>query len=130
MLRLKSRSVMSTLLRVLKIYKIEELYLSAKLSFLNTLRFNQLSYQIFNFLCEDLDVTKNNSNSFKKDILKLEKYFNLDISVILAGPLKLKEILKNIFKARDGVSDSIRMCLSNLNDSKLKTLLDNFLSPF
>jgi hypothetical protein len=66
-------------------------------------------------------VTKNNSNSFKKDILKLEKYFNLDISVILAGPLKLKEILKIIFKARDGVSDSIRMCLINLNDSKLNT---------
>ena len=121
---------MSTLLVVLKIHKIDELYISSKLSFLNTLKFNQLSYQIFNILCEDLDLTKNNSNSFKKDIIKLEKYFNLDISVILAGSLKLKEILKNTFKASDGVSGSIRTCLSNLKDSKLKILLDIFLSPF
>jgi hypothetical protein len=73
---------------------------------------------------------KNNSNSFKKDIIKLENYFNLDISVILAGPLKLNEILKNTFKATDGVPGSIRTCLSNLKDSKLKNLLEIFLSPF
>jgi hypothetical protein len=121
---------MTTLLRVLRIHKIDELYISSKLSFLNTLKFNQLSYHIFNFLCEDLDLTKNNSNSFKKDIIKLENYFNLDISVILAGPLKLKEILKNTFNTRDGESDSIRTCLSNLKDSKLKNLLDILLSPF
>ena len=130
MLNLKSRSIMTTLLRALKIHKIEELYISSKLSFLNTLKFNQLSYQIFNYLCEDLDKIKNNSNSFKKDILKLESYFNLDISVILAGPLKLKEILKSTFNARDGLSDSIRICLRKLEDRSFKMLLDNFLSPF
>jgi hypothetical protein len=48
MLDLKSRSLMITLLRVFKIYQMEELY-----------------------------------------ILKLDNYFNLDISVILAGPLIL-----------------------------------------
>ena len=130
MLNLKSRSIMTTLLRALKIHKIEELYISSKLSFLNTLKSNQLSYQIFNYLCEDLDKIKNNSNSFKKDILKLESYFNLDISVILAGPLKLKEILKSTFNARDGLSDSIRTCLRKLDDRSFKMLLDNFLSPF
>jgi hypothetical protein len=126
----KSQSLMSTLLRVLKIYNIEELYMSSKLSFLNTIKFNQLSYQIFNFLCEDLVNLKNNSNSFKKDIVRLKKYFNLDISVILAGPLKLKKIFSQTFNASDGLSDSIRTCLSNLKDRSLKTLLDNILSPF
>jgi hypothetical protein len=111
MLKLKSRCIMTTLLRVLKIHKIEELYIGSKLSFLNTLKFNQLSYKIFNYLCEDLEKVKNNSNSFKKEIIKLENYFNLDISVILAGPLKLKEILKDTFNARNGLSDSIRTCL-------------------
>ncbi len=36
MLHLKSRSSMTTLLRVLRIHKIDELYISSKLSFLNT----------------------------------------------------------------------------------------------
>jgi hypothetical protein len=65
--------------------------MSSKLSFLNTLKFNQLSYQIFNHLCEDLKIVKNNSNPFKKDFIRLERYLNLDISVILAGRLKLKK---------------------------------------
>jgi hypothetical protein len=78
MLRLKSRSVMTTLLRVLKNHQIDELYISSKFSFLNTLKFNQISNQIFYFIREDLDATKNNSNSFKKDIEKLENYSNLD----------------------------------------------------
>ncbi len=88
---LKSLSLMNTLLRVLKIYKVEELYMSSKLSFLNKIKLNKLSYHIFNYLCEYLDNVKNNSNSFKKDIFRLEKYFNLDISVIFADPLKLKK---------------------------------------
>jgi hypothetical protein len=121
---------MSPLLRVLKIYKIEELYMSSKCSFLNTIKFNQLSYQIFNLLYEDYVNLKNNSNSFKKHIVRLEKYFNLDISVILAGPLKLKKIFSQTFYASDGLSDSIRTCLRNLKGRSLKTLLDNFLSPF
>jgi hypothetical protein len=75
-------------------------------------------------------LSKNNSNSFKKDIIKQENYFNLDKSVILAGPLKLQEILKNTFKASDGVTGSNRTCLSNLKDSKLKNSLEIFLSPF
>jgi hypothetical protein len=127
MVNLKNRSLMTTLLRVLK---IEKLYMSSKLSFLNTIKFNQLSYHIFNYICEDLDNVKNNSNSFKKDIVRLEKYFNLDISVIFAGPLKLKKIFTQTFNERDGLSDSIRTCLRNLKDRSLKTLLDYFLSPF
>jgi hypothetical protein len=45
---------------------------------------------------------KNDSNSFKKDVIRLEKYFNLDISVVLAGPLKLnKKSLKHLMQAMD-----------------------------
>jgi hypothetical protein len=80
--------------------------MGSKLSFFNTLKFNQLSYQILNYPCEDLNYVKNNSNSFKKDIIRLKKYFNLDISVILAGPLKLKKIFIQTFNAIDGLSDS------------------------
>ncbi len=83
-------------------------------------------YQIFNYLCEDLENVKNNSNSFKKDIVRLGKFFNLDKSVILAGPLKLKKIFTQTFNASDGLSDSIRTCLENSEYRSLKTLLDNF----
>ena len=130
MLGLKSRCLMTRLLRVLKIFKIEELYISSKLSFLQTLKHNKLSSDIFNLICLETQNTKNNSNSFKKDIKLLEEDFGLDISVILAGPLKLKGLLKNTFYDRDGISDSIRTCLSNIKDSRLKRGLDVLLTSF
>jgi hypothetical protein len=113
-----------------KIFKIEELYISSKLSFLQTLKHNKLSSDIFNLICLETQNTKNNSNSFKKDIKLLEEDFGLDISVILAGPLKLKGLLKNTFYDRDGISDSIRTCLSNIKDSRLKRGLDVLLTSF
>jgi hypothetical protein len=119
----------SQILKCLKIYNFNELYIGSKLSFLDSIKNNQLSLDIFNVLCLELNVIQKNSISFKKDIIILQNNFNIDIELIFAAPSMLKKMLKDTFNERDGLSDSISTCLKNFNNKIYKKMLDLLTRP-
>ena len=49
---LKKYSHMSNILKCLKIFNFDDLYMFSKISFIDSIKNNQLSYEIFNFLCK------------------------------------------------------------------------------
>ena len=120
---------MSNVLKCLKIHNIGNLYLKSKLSFLNSLKYNELSMYIFNNICEELNDTPKKSISFKKDILLLRAHFNADIESILAGADILKKSLNDTFKESDGISDSIMTCLKNIKRKQYKKMLNDLVRP-
>ena len=122
-------SHMTEVLKCLKIFNFNDLYIKAKLSFLNSLKYNELSMYIFNFLCEELNETTKKSKSFKKDIILLKARFSMDIEVILAGASVLKTTLKDTFKERDGLTDSVLLCLRNIKISRFKKQLNDLIRP-
>ena len=122
-------SHMSNVLKCLKIHNIGNLYLKSKLSFLNSLKYNELSMYIFNNICEELNDTPKKSISFKKDILLLRAHFNADIESILAGADILKKSLNDTFKESDGISDSIMTCLKNIKCKLYKKILNDLVRP-
>ena len=119
---------MSNILKSLNIYNFHELYISSKLSFLETIKNNELSMRIFDILCRELDRTYKKSQSFSKDILLLQSHFGIDIELIFAGPSILKRSMKLTFKERDGLTDSIT-CLANIKKSPYNEILNNLTKP-
>ena len=53
----------------------------------------------------------------------------MDIELMFAGPAKLKYAFKETFKQEDGLSDSIKFCLSNFRCSKYKKILNSLIRP-
>ena len=86
-------SHMSDILKCIKTFTMNQLSIYTKLSFLNSIKNNVLTFDIFNRLCSDLKNHGKNSHSFAKDILLLEKTFNLDIIMIFASTSRLKLVL-------------------------------------
>ena len=66
-----------------------------------------------------------------KDLILLEKHFNLNISVIYDAKMleKLKLGLNNLFLQKDGLIDSIKICLNLYKIKLYKSLLDNLIKP-
>ena len=96
-LGLEKNCHMREILPILKILDIETLYLKSKLSFLETIKYNELSLGIFNHLCRDLNKMTKNTKSFEKDIFRLQEFFDMDIELLFAGPAKLKYAFKEAF---------------------------------
>lgn len=105
------------------------MYISSKLSFLETIKNNDLSYSIFNYLCQDLDKLKKNSKSFQNDILLLINHFGIEIDCIFARPLGLKTILKATFNEKGENTDFMCFLLNNLNNNLFKNQLNDLLRP-
>jgi hypothetical protein len=118
---------MSNILKCLRLYSFEDLYISSKLSFLNSIKQNKITSNIFSYLCN----TKRNrlSKSFIQDIKVLEKRFCLGIEAIYLECVSLKMILKRSFGLRNGIFDSINTCFSKYKSSTYKSLLDNLIKP-
>ena len=57
------------ILKISKLYNFNELYLFSKLTFINTIKYNYLSNQIFKHLCNDPSSYK----SFSSDLILLNK---------------------------------------------------------
>ena len=114
---------MSNVLKCLKIFNFDELYLFSKISFLNSIKNNDLSYQIFGWLCSDSRPNKN-SKSFKKDIVLIENKFNMNIDIVFQNVNKFKIEMKKTFDVRgNGICSSILTCLYNYNNNSF--LKDN-----
>ena len=87
---------MTKLLRLLKIFNFEELYISIKLSFLESIKNNCISLAIFDYLRVNKSKIKRYSKSFVQDIKVLDSHFNHGISAIFENPLNFKKLLKKI----------------------------------
>ena len=69
------------------------------------------------------------SNSFKKDITLLEEFYKKDIIVIIQNAKNLEKNLLEKFQDTDGITDSIRTCLSNYKDKIYSKILDDLIKP-
>ena len=103
------------------------IYISSKLYFLNSIKQNKITSNIFSYLCK----TKRNrlSKSFIQDIKVLEKRFCLGIDAIYRECVALRMTLKRSFCLRNGIIDSINTCFSKYKSSTYKNLLDNLIKP-
>ena len=118
---------MSNILKCLRLYSFNDLYISSKLSFLNYIKHNKITSSIFSYLC---NINRNRfSKSFIQDIKFLEGKLHLGIQRIYLECQALKMTLKNSFISRDGIIDSINTCLSNFKSSTSNSLLDNLIKP-
>jgi hypothetical protein len=115
---------MTNILKCLKIFDFNTLYIKSKLSFLESIKKNEICSQIFNYLCSDLNNTKKDSKSFQKDVLLLQSHFDIDIELIFAGPSRLRDLLIKDLHTENGLCDSIMLCLNNINKKYYKNLLD------
>ena len=122
-------SHMSNILQCMRIHNFEDLYLRSKLSFLDTIKNNEIALAIFNTLCSDLEKSHSRTNSFQKDIILLQSHFGLDIAIIFARPLALKQGINDAFKNRDGLSDSVDFCISNIKNKFYKKTLNDLIRP-
>ena len=120
---------MTEILKIIQIFKFDELYISTKLSILESLKNNEMAMYIFNILCRDLNSIPNSSHSFQKDIILLQTYFGIDIEVILTRPVGLKPILREAFRETDGLVDSISYCLHYINNKHYRNLLNFLIKP-
>jgi hypothetical protein len=66
-------SHMSNILQCMRIHNFEDLYILSKLSFLDTIKNNEIALAIFNTLCSDLENNHSRTNSFQKEIILLQK---------------------------------------------------------
>ena len=120
-------SHMSNILKSLKIFNFEDLYIFTKLSFLNSIKENEITAHIFSSLC---NITRNKrSKSFVQDINVLEKKFNSNIRDIYLECKSHKLLLKKSFDIRDGITDSINYCFRNFKSNTYKSILDNLIKP-
>jgi hypothetical protein len=117
---------MSNILRCLKIFNFNTLYIKTKLSFLNSIKNNIICTGIFEYLCHDLNSKTKNTGSFQKDMIMLQSHFGMDVGVISAGSAGLVRLLgKDFTSGSDGLKDSIMLCLNNINNKFYKNILDN-----
>ena len=123
---------MSNILKCLRLYSFNDLYISSKLSFLNSIKHNKITSSIFSYLCNI------NRNRFSKSFVKilaspcikfLEGKLHLGIQRIYLECEALQMTLKTSFSSRDGIIDSINTCLSNFKSSTYNSLLDNLIKP-
>ena len=70
-----------------------------------------------------------NNQSFISDIKLLQNHFHMDIKHIFENPEKLKAVIKSSFTERDGVTDSIKLCLKSLKIPIYHKMLNNLVRP-
>ena len=123
---LRKYSHISNILKCLKIFNLDDLYIFSKIFFIYSIKNNQLSSEIFNYLCKA--PTGNKSKSFKKDILTLEKKFNTNISTISNNAKTFKNKLKENFNLKDnGICETIMTCINKLKCKFYKFFLSNLI---
>lgn len=122
MIGLKNKCHMSNILKCLKVFNFEQLYIQSKLSFIETLKYNKLAYEIFRDIC----FSRTNGSklkSFDQDITTMEGFFKSDITNISRNTGEFKKFLKLQFNNKDGLTDSINLCIVNISDKKYFYLL-------
>ena len=130
MFNLRSNCHMSGILKTLRLFKMDQLYLFTKMSFISSIEFNPLASNIFQYICSFIsNNTQVSQLSFANDLKRLMNFTNLNLDSLLNNIGQLKLDLKRHFYIRDGISDSIELCLSNLRFRKFQILLNELIKP-
>lgn len=125
---LRKYSHISNVLKCLKIYNFDQLYTFSKLIFLNTISNNEICSEILNYLIENKECS-NRSNSFRRDIFFLEKFFNNNINFIYTNCKYFKLKLKKIFCIKNnGLCCTIFLCLYNYKFQFFRNFLDKLIN--
>ncbi|RNA34388.1 hypothetical protein BpHYR1_042169 [Brachionus plicatilis] len=114
---LKPRCHMTSVLNALQLFNFDQLYVFSKLSFISTIKFNRMASVIYQDLCLNKPTMENKLKSFNQDIVLLESHFTSEISFINSNVEALKKDLKLQFKQENGLTDSVKLCLKNINDN-------------
>lgn len=83
-LGLKKFCHMSNILKCLKIFNINTLYIKSKLSFLESIKNNELCAGIYSHLFQNLNKINKNSKYFQNDMVMLQSHFGMDIGAVSA----------------------------------------------
>ena len=67
-------STMTDVLKCLKIFNINQLYIYSKINFIKSINNNLLCVKIFNTLIDEYDSISKRSKSFKKDLQLITNY--------------------------------------------------------
>ena len=125
---LKKFSHISNILKCLKIYNFDQLYTFSKLIFINSIHNNEICSEIFKYLMSDKDCS-NRSNSFRKDILFLQKILNNNINFILDNCKYFKLNYKKSFCIKNnGLCNTNFLCLTNYKFKFFRNLLDKIIN--
>ena len=130
MLKLKYNCHMSNILKVLKVFKIDQLYIFSKLSFISTIKFNTLANKIFNSICGNIIHNHPSSPvSFETDVKRILQHFDTNLHYLLSNVNQLKLNMKAQLSTRDGISDSIEVCLNNIRFKNYRNILNDLIKP-
>lgn len=121
-------SHMTNLLKCLKIFNFENLYIFSKLTFLNMLKSNSLCVNIINHLIKVKYLYNSRSKSFLKDLELLIDHFKTNFDYLLKNSNKFKADLKAIFSEKSGLIDTIKFCLFNYKDLNYRNYLKRVLN--
>ena len=120
--------LISNVLKTLKIFNFDQLYIFSKISFIKSIKLNDLAYSIFNILKNEKNIHKK-SKSFKQDIKLLESFFNVTIGIVLDSPKDYINKLKNSLNEKNGIIDSINFCFNNYKNKFYRNILYNLITP-
>ncbi|RNA36853.1 hypothetical protein BpHYR1_025929 [Brachionus plicatilis] len=121
---------MTSVLNALQLFNFDQLYVFSKLSFISTTKFNRMASVIYQDLCLNKPTMENKLKSFNQDIVLFESHFTSEMSLINSNVEAFKKDLKLQFKQENGLTDSVKLCLKNINDNKYFTLLINLTKSF
>ena len=111
---LKKYCHISKILKCLKLFNMEQLYVFSKICFLNSIKYNSIRSDILTILMNEKDDLNRNSTSFKKDFKLLEMKFNNNIVNIFINSIYYKKTLKNEIETNNcGICASIITCFTN-----------------
>jgi hypothetical protein len=120
---------MSRILKCLKVFNFEDLYGYSKMSFIKSIKNNEISNSIFLHLCDIKDKKNKFSKSFCQDIKLLENRFGISSQEIYSDIDKIITDFKKPEKSIDGITSSIKTCLTNFKSKNYKLMLKNLTKP-
>ena len=127
---LKRSCHISKILKVLKIYNFDELYIISKLRLFITINNNYLSKKIFTKILNDNLIKPRKSSSISNDFNFIESTLVDTIQNIVKQPMKYITQIKKQLKCDDGISSSIRTCLNNFSDPTHRKMLQDLTKSY
>ena len=118
---------MTNVLKSLKFFNFEQLYIFYQIIFLKSIKNNELSLYIFKTINEQ-EIRKK-TKSFKIDIRLLEKKFSTNANTIFLNPSIFIKSLKETFIEENGIVDSITHCFQDFKNFELKKTLKSLIKP-
>ena len=127
---LYKKTHISPVLKALKLFNINALYLFFKMTFIKNLKKNFICKYIFDFLMKNTNAYCRNTNSFVRDIRGLIEYFNCDIQYLYTYVIEFIKDFKREAREMDEEDTTImlvRDCLHNSESYEFIQILNRTL---